>query len=81
MNAESYGFVRRGSFLVSEVLISKPDGLPDPCMCVATMGVHAGWLGSSVASTANAREVTAVKILSLNEHSLTLFHIPDYDTQ
>jgi hypothetical protein len=29
MNAESYGFVRRCSLLV----ISKPEGLPDPCTC------------------------------------------------
>ncbi|KAF3832797.1 hypothetical protein F7725_026462, partial [Dissostichus mawsoni] len=33
MNAESYGFVRRGSLLVPEIVISKPEGLPDPCSC------------------------------------------------
>ena len=33
MNAESYGFVRRGSLLVPEIVISKPKGLPDPCTC------------------------------------------------
>ena len=33
MNAESYGFVRRGSLLVPEIVISKPEDLPDPCKC------------------------------------------------
>ena len=33
MNAEYYGFVRRGSLLVPEIVISKPEGLPDPCTC------------------------------------------------
>ncbi len=33
MNAESYGFVRRGSLLVPEIVISKLEGLPDPCTC------------------------------------------------
>jgi hypothetical protein len=31
MNAESYGFVKRGSLLVPEILISKPEDLPDIC--------------------------------------------------
>ena len=34
MNAESCGFVRRGSLLVPEIVISKPEGLADPCMCL-----------------------------------------------
>ena len=33
MNAESYGFIRRGSLIVPEIVISKPEGLPDPCKC------------------------------------------------
>ena len=30
LNADAYGFVRKGSLLVSEIVISKPEGLPDP---------------------------------------------------
>ncbi len=33
MNAEAHGFERRGSSLVPEIVLSKPEGLPDPCMC------------------------------------------------
>ena len=33
LNAEDYGFVRKGSLLVPEIVISKPEGLPDPCSC------------------------------------------------
>ncbi|KAJ4939550.1 hypothetical protein JOQ06_028998, partial [Pogonophryne albipinna] len=33
MNAENYGFVRLDSSLVPEFVISKPEGLPDPCTC------------------------------------------------
>ena len=33
LNAESYGFVRTSSLLVPNIVISKPEGLPDPCMC------------------------------------------------
>ncbi|KAI4833001.1 hypothetical protein KUCAC02_015935 [Chaenocephalus aceratus] len=33
MNAENYGFVRLGSSLIPEFVISKPEGLPDPCTC------------------------------------------------
>ena len=33
MNAEAYGFERRGNLLVPEIVISKPEGLPDPCTC------------------------------------------------
>ena len=32
-DAESYGFVKRGSLLLPEIVISKPEGLPDPCTC------------------------------------------------
>ena len=33
MNAEAYGFERRKNTLVPEIVISKPEGLPDPCTC------------------------------------------------
>ena len=33
MNPESYGFERRGTSLIHEIVITKPDDLPDPCMC------------------------------------------------
>lgn len=33
MNAKFYSFERRGSFLVPEIVISKPEGLQDPCTC------------------------------------------------
>ena len=33
LNAEFYGFVRRDSGLIAEILTSKPEGLPDPCTC------------------------------------------------
>src|SRR4029434_1683290 len=33
LNADAYGFVRKGSLLVPEMVISKPEGLPDPCSC------------------------------------------------
>ena len=33
MNAESYGFERIDGELVPEIVISKPDSLPDPCKC------------------------------------------------
>ncbi len=47
MNAESYGFVTRGSLLVPEIVISKPEGLPDqiPARVAsvrARMCVHVG---------------------------------------
>ena len=33
MDAEAYGFKRRENILVPEIVISKPEGLPDPCTC------------------------------------------------
>jgi hypothetical protein len=33
INAESHGFVRRDSLLVPDIVISKPEHLPDPCKC------------------------------------------------
>ena len=33
LNAESYGIERRGDLMVPEIVISKPEGLPDPCTC------------------------------------------------
>ena len=33
LTAESYGYVRRGNLLIPEIVISKPEGLPDPCTC------------------------------------------------
>ena len=33
MDAQSCGFVKRGSLLLPEVVTSKPEGLPDPCTC------------------------------------------------
>lgn len=33
MKAESYGFVRNNGVLVPEIVISKPEDLPDPCTC------------------------------------------------
>ena len=33
MDAEAYGFERRENILVPEIVISKPEGLPDPCTC------------------------------------------------
>ena len=33
MNIESYGFVRKGNLIVPDIVISKPEGLPDPCTC------------------------------------------------
>ena len=33
LNAESYGFERINGDLVPEIVISKPDSLPDPCKC------------------------------------------------
>ena len=33
MNTESYGFVRKGNLIVPDIVISKPEGLPDPCTC------------------------------------------------
>ena len=33
MNPESYGFERRGTLLIPEIVITKPEGLPDPCTC------------------------------------------------
>jgi len=33
MTAESSGFVKKDGLLIPEVVISKPDGLPDPCTC------------------------------------------------
>lgn len=33
MKAESYGFIRSGDVLVPEIVISKPEDLPDPCKC------------------------------------------------
>ena len=33
LNAESCGFERRGDLMVPEIVISKPEGLPDPCTC------------------------------------------------
>ena len=28
-----FGFVRKGNSIVPDIVISKPEGLPDPCMC------------------------------------------------
>ena len=33
MNPEMYGFERSGGILVPEMVISKSEGLPDPCKC------------------------------------------------
>ena len=33
MDAEAYGFERRENIMVPEIVISKPEGLPDPCTC------------------------------------------------
>lgn len=33
LNSDGYGFVRCSSVLVPEIVISKPEGLPDPCVC------------------------------------------------
>ena len=33
MDAEAYGFKRRENILVPKIVISKPEGLPDPCTC------------------------------------------------
>ena len=33
MDAEAYDFERRKNKLVPEIVISKPEGLPDPCTC------------------------------------------------
>ena len=33
MNTESYGFVRKENLTVPDIVISKPEGLPDPCTC------------------------------------------------
>ena len=33
MNAEAYGFERKDNLLLPEIVISKPEGLPDPCTC------------------------------------------------
>ena len=33
MNAEAYGFERRDNLLLPEIVISKSEGLPDPCRC------------------------------------------------
>ena len=33
MNAESYGYSRMDDILVPEIVISKPEELPDPCKC------------------------------------------------
>ena len=33
MDAEAYGFKRRENILIREIVISKPEGLPDPCIC------------------------------------------------
>ena len=33
MRAESYGYTRSDRLLVPEIVISKPEGLPDPCKC------------------------------------------------
>ena len=33
LDAESYGFIKRGSLLLPEIVISKPEGLLDPCTC------------------------------------------------
>ncbi len=62
MNAEDYGFRRVDNVLLPEIVISKPEGLPDPCTCG-----KCAQLASSVVSTANAREVIAAKIQLLNE--------------
>ena len=61
MVAESYGFVKRGSLLLPEIVISKPEGPARVENVLARMGVPAR---SSAASTASAREVIVVKTLS-----------------
>ena len=33
MDAEAYSFKRKENILVPEIVISKPEGLPDPCTC------------------------------------------------
>ena len=33
MNPESYGFERRGTLFIPEIVITKPEGLLDPCTC------------------------------------------------
>ena len=33
MNAEAYGFERKDNLLLPEIVISQPEGLPDPCTC------------------------------------------------
>jgi len=33
MDAEAYGFERKGNILIPKIVISKPEGLPDPCKC------------------------------------------------
>ena len=33
LTAETFGFERRGIVLVPKIVISKPEGLPDPCTC------------------------------------------------
>ena len=44
MDAEAYGFKRRENILAPEIVIPKPEGLPDPCTVasvLARMGVAA----------------------------------------
>ena len=71
LNADAYGFVRKGSLLVPEIVISKPEGLPDPCSCGKC--AHKNGCPCRVAGirccNANAGEAIVVKILSLNELS------------
>ena len=33
LNAEDYGFERKNNFFIPEIVITKPDGLLDPCKC------------------------------------------------
>ena len=33
LNVEDYGFVTKNNFLIPEIIITKPDGLLDPCKC------------------------------------------------
>ena len=43
MNPEMYGFERSGGILVPEMVISKPEGLPDPCKCGKCAPCEVSW--------------------------------------
>ena len=76
MDAEAYGFERReNNILVPETVISKPEGLPDPCIC----GKCAYKNGCCCrVATVNAMEVTVAKTRLLNEHNIIHNHVCNF---